>query len=169
MKPSHNFQLNRTAHGGAGASGNRPKSTFSKNGPWATFCDFCQKVTILGTFFDQKRKFLLRFLSQLILTICVHFQQFVWNFNFFDPKSTLLRTFFLSRCLSFLAIWRSLFGHFQNCSFESVHKSPEAPRIRVLLRKMWIRRLSTREHPKVPKNAFSGAARKMVKNHRVLP
>ena len=35
--------------------------------------------------------------------------------------------------------------------------------ILVLLRKMWIRRLSTREHPKVPKNAFFGEAWKWSK------
>ena len=63
----------------------------------------------------------------------------------------------------------SFWGHFRKCSFKSEHKSPENGSIRVLLRKMWKRRLSTREHPKVPESAFFEVARKMVKNHREYP
>ena len=64
-----------------------------------------RKVVEKGQFFDQKRKILHRFLSQLMLTIYVSFEQFVWNFNFFDPKSALLTTFFLGRCQQKSRFW----------------------------------------------------------------
>ena len=58
-------------------------------------------------FLTKNEKFLLLLLSQLILTLCVHFQQFVSNFNFFDPKSALLTTFFPEQIWAKMTIWWS--------------------------------------------------------------
>ena len=55
-------------------------------------------------FFDQNRKISHRCLSQLILTISVNFEQFVFSFNFFDPNRHFWGLFSLSRYQSFLAI-----------------------------------------------------------------
>ena len=64
-----------------------------------------RKVSEKRQIFDQKRKILHRFLSQLMLTISVSFEQFVWNFNFFDPKSALLTTFFPGQMPAKVTIW----------------------------------------------------------------
>ena len=53
-----------------------------------------RKVAEKWRFFDQKRKISHRYLIQPILAISVSFEQFVWTFKFFDPKSALLTTFF---------------------------------------------------------------------------
>ena len=49
-----------------------------------------QKDHFLGTFLEKSH----RSLIQPILAISVSFEQFVWTFKFFDPKSALLTTFF---------------------------------------------------------------------------
>ena len=53
-----------------------------------------RKVAEKWRFFDQKRKISHRYLIQPILAISVSFEQFVWTFIFFDPKSALLTAFF---------------------------------------------------------------------------
>ena len=53
-----------------------------------------QKDHFFDTFLEKSH----RSLIQPILAISVSFEQFVWTFKFFDPKSALLTTFFLSRC-----------------------------------------------------------------------
>ena len=56
-----------------------------------------RKVAKKWRFFDQKLKISYRSLSQLILAISVSFEQFVWTFKLFDPKSALFTTFFPGR------------------------------------------------------------------------
>ena len=80
------------------------KRTRLRIGPWKNAkIDFFRnleksaikrKVAEKGQILDQKRKILHRSLSQLILAISVSFEQFVWTFKFFDPKSALLTDFF---------------------------------------------------------------------------
>ena len=59
-------------------------------------------------FFDQKRKISHRYLIQLILTISVNFEQFVFCFNFFDPKSALLTDFFLGEMQAKITILETI-------------------------------------------------------------
>ena len=137
-------------------SKNRKNRLFQKMGPERHFSILAQKCPKMTIFWPKTKNFCLDFLVSLFWpSVCIFSNLFEIS-TFSTQNRHFWGLFSLSRCQSFLAIWRSLFGHFQNCSYKSVHKSPEKPHIRVLLRKTWLRRLSTREHPKVPKNAFLG-------------
>ena len=87
---------------------------------WAK-TDILRKNAKKWRFFDQKRKILHRFLSQLMLTISVSFEQFVFSFNFFDPFRHFGGLFFLSRYQSFLVNLPSFLGNFTNS--QNVRKS----------------------------------------------
>ena len=108
MEPSHNFQLNRTAHGGGGASGNRPKSTFSKNGPGAKFFNFGPKVTIFG---PKTKNSCLDFLVSLFWPFVCLFSN-LFGLSYFSTQNRhFWELFSLGRCQPKMAIWWSG-GHF---------------------------------------------------------
>ena len=84
---------------------------------------FLRKSGLEGQFWSPLVPALLRFLSQLILTWKVHFQQFVWTFKKLTPKSPLLLTSAQDKKSSKVPIWGSFFKKFKQIAQKTRSRS----------------------------------------------